>query len=720
MSAKKKKLKHKGLSSASVSVDVIFYIYAFFVFILVPVVFVRDSIDGVQPVRMLMMSTFLPVLALMLFLSGLWKKSTSRLWKNPLVAAMAIFLVITTTSMLWAVNITEAYFDVAKTALFFVFTILSAVLLFHLPDWPEKLTKFIFAAAIISLAVGAVQYIRHVAGAETGFLDDGRPVIYEVKGLMAHKNQYAINLMLMLPFVLYGSIVFKNYWKKLSLSVLAAIIVMIILVHTRSVWTAIVFATIVLTLLAALRRRSLNMSLKQRNLMLIAVFTVLFAGFAVVILIPANDPFSRLAQLKSIAKADAGNNIYRLKIWQITGDMIVDHPVKGVGAGNWKLHAANYFSGYDLKKGQLNWLRPHNDPLWVFAEKGIIGILSYAAVFLLTLFYLIRTFFIAPDLRRRLIALLVFGGLITYHITSLFSFPLERINQQIYLFLFTAAAVQLNFGIKPESNAKNKGNFGILFLLMALVIFPVLYSQAIVKSDRRLVKARFALERSAWDALLREIEGAETWARNLDAEATPLSWYKGLALSGLGKPKLAIDAYQKAHQAHPTKITVLHNMAVVYNRLEDYDNSIRYFEKALDILPEYQESLEGLAATYVQLGQYQKTLHLLERINFDQRTETTKQNLQASRRLILRELVEDALALRAEGRQQEAIQKFDSATRVFHSADMFLMRLENDHGAKLDPQTKLEALMLMPPYRRSEDYKRKVRQLKQQIADGER
>lgn len=720
MSAKKKKLKKKGLSAASINSQLTFYIYAFFVFILVPVVFVRDSIDGVQPVRMLMMSTFLPVLGLMLFLSGLWKKSTSRLWKNPLVVAMAVFLLITTTSMLWAVNITEAYFDVAKTALFFVFTILSAALLYHVADWPEKLSKFIIAAAFISIAVGAVQYLTHVFGAEAGFLEDGRPVIYEVKGLMAHKNQYAINLMLMLPFVLYGSIIFKNYWKKLSLSVLAGITVMIILVQTRSVWTAIVFATIVLTLLAALRYRSLNMSLKQRNLMLIIVFTVLVTGFAVVILIPVSDPFSRLAQLKSITKAEAGNNVYRLKIWQITGDMIVDHPVKGVGAGNWKLHAANYFSGYDLKKGQLNWLRPHNDPLWVFAEKGIIGILSYAAVFLLTLFYLVRTFFDAPNMRRRLIALLLLGGLIAYHITSLFSFPLERINQQIYLWLFTAAALQLHFSNKPESSANNNRNFWILFLLMALMIFPVLYSQAIVRSDRNMVKARFALERSAWNTLIVEIEGAETWARNLDAEATPLSWYKGLALSGLGNPKLAIDAYHEAHQAHPTKITVLHNMAVVYNRLEDYENSIRYFQKALDILPEYQESLEGLAATYVQLGQYQKTLHLLERINFDQRTETTKQNLQASRRLILRELVEDALELRAEGKQKEAIQKFDSATRVFHSADMFLMRLENDHDTKLDTQTKLEVLMLMPPYRRSEDYKNKVRQLKQQIADGER
>jgi O-antigen ligase len=710
----KKKNQHKK-SGTGFSLG--FTFFNLVVFILIPLIFVSASVDGVQPVRLLVLSSFLFLFGAVLFFSRSNDVPVS-VWNNPLIWLVAAFMLITIGSMAFAVNIKETYFDIARVITFFVFTLFTATVLFDTEKRLEQIAGYVVVAASISVTIGIYQFVTIVLWHETGFLPDGRPIIYEIKGMMAHKNQYAINLMLMLPVVLYGSFTFnQKTWKRYAAIVSVLIVLLIILVQTRSVWMALIISTSMLTVAAFIKYKALYLSLRQRNLLFVSVFSIVLMIVFVIIFVPEKDEFSRLGQLKSIAHPEAGNNKYRLKIWNVTADMIADHPYTGIGAGNWKLRAAEYFSGHDLKKNQLNWLRPHNDLLWVFAEKGIFGALVYLGMFLMTLYYLFIAFLRNEEKNDRLLALLIAGGLIGYQVTAMFSFPLERINQQIFLHLFMATAICL-FVKTQHKNSSKRINRKVFFVAALLLLFPIIYSSSIVKSDFRIVKARTLLHREDWSNMVFEALKAETWARNLDPEATPLEWYKGIGFSRLNQPQKAIASYRNALRAHPNKTTVLHNLGVVYTKIGDYHSAIDCFEKVLAILPDDRESLEALSSVYFEQADYHKSFLMLKEIKHGQRTETIKANMQALRRIMLGLVLDEAVNLSNEGREAESWQRFDSAVRIYESPDRFLMMLDNDHAGKFDESTLLKLLRLVPYPERPEAYQQRIEQLKINIGDA--
>lgn len=698
--------------------SILFNLFALVVFIFIPLIYISGTLDGVQPVRLLTISLFLVVFGGLLYLGGRLKSLPVKLWNNPLVWLLFAYLMITTISMAFAINVKETYFDIAKTLTFFVFTLFLVAILFDTNNWEGRITKFIIIAAYFSVIIGIYQLFKYVIFSEADFLPDGRSVIYQVRGLMAHKNQYSINLMLMLPMLVYGLIAFESKsWRRLSLLAIVAVSIMIIILQTRSVWTALLITSFILIIFSSIFYKRIGMTLKSRKLILTSYFAFIALLFSILIFVPSRNEFSRLSQLKSIADPEGSNNEFRLKIWKVTADMIADYPLTGVGAGNWKLHSANYYAGQDLHEKQLNWIRPHNDVLWVFAEKGIAGIIVYIGIFLVTIYYLIITFSRTSEQKTRLLAILIAGGFFCYHISSLFSFPLERINQQIYFHFFAAAAIVLYFKTQQNAGGAQQVTSKISLILVVILIFPIVYSSAILRSDGWLTKARFSLEREAWKNLFFETNNAETWARNLDPEANPLDWYKGLAYSGMNDPANALETYKKALEAHPNKIIVIHNIGIIYSRLGDKENAILYLNKALDIVPTYKASLLAMATFYVEDENYPETLQMLERIRQKQRDVTVVQNLRFVRKAILDQVMDEAFLMKKLGRNEEARQLFDSATRIYHSPDRFLEVLDSSYSFQIDKETLLDILKMVPSENRSESFRQRIEQLKLELDD---
>jgi len=315
--------------------------------------------------------------------------------------------------------------------------------------------------------------------------------------------------------------------------------------------------------------------------------------------------------------------------------MIADHPLKGVGAGNWKLHSAEYYNKYDFdfEKDQLNWLRPHNDYLWVFAEKGIFGFLLFISLFALIFYYIYKILFTDTLREHRIFTLFIFTGLIGYLTVSFFSFPLERINQQIYLALFFSSTIVLH-----HSGRKTKKPVyfqkAVLYPALAIIAFTVVYSYSMLDMEYKVRQASNALMSNNWKALLHYSQTIPTTFRTLDSEATPLVSYQAQAYSNLGQKAKARDLYEQALVAHPTKINIMNNLGKVYYELGEYPKARDMFLQALVILPNYKEALINLSTTYYKMGKYGKTLNTLKRIPPDQRDETIEKNLKAIKKLI--------------------------------------------------------------------------------------
>jgi tetratricopeptide (TPR) repeat protein len=219
---------------------------------------------------------------------------------------------------------------------------------------------------------------------------------------------------------------------------------------------------------------------------------------------------------------------------------------------------------------------------------------------------------------------------------SFFSFPLERINQQVYFALLLAAVITLYHqkrgNKKPVSNPK-------VFLYPAVLILAVstVYGFGVLDLEYKVRETRYAMEKSDWKTMLREAQTLSTTFRNLDSEATPIVSYQAQAYARLGQPEKSRDAYIEALEAHPTKINIMNNLGKVYYELKEYEKAKDLFERALYILPDYTESLINLSTTYYTIGEYEKTFETLKKIPFDQRDETIKRNIIAIKQVLKKE-----------------------------------------------------------------------------------
>ena len=89
----------------------------------------------------------------------------------------------------------------------------------------------------MATALGLYQYIKLTNG------DTGREfflALYQIRGLMAHKNQFAISLFLMLPFSIYGAFELKKRWKYVSIASVTILLISFVFIQTRSVWIAFI------------------------------------------------------------------------------------------------------------------------------------------------------------------------------------------------------------------------------------------------------------------------------------------------------------------------------------------------------------------------------------------------------------------------------------------------------------------------------------------------
>jgi len=616
---------------------VLYNILIGFIILFLPVFYLPRALDHSLMPRVFALSLFLLLFMPVLFLKKRNQFDFSVL-RNKLLLITAAYFFITLVSIFFAINYKESYFDIFKTFLFIALTATFAIVFSNTKDWYIQLPKFVVVAAFIAFAVGIIQYFTDVLNSPKNFLPDGREIIYMVRGVMSHKNQYAISLMLMLPFLGFGIYRYKKGWKWASIIASVLLVCMIVLLKTRSVWVGILLSLFAVVFIISLAPKKFNFTVRFRNIVATLTIISIVAGAVLIDVAGKKDPYSFFGKLRSITNPLSGNNVYRLKIWHVTLYMIADYPITGVGAGNWKINSANYYrvNNYNFKKGQMNWLRPHNDYLWVFAEKGVIGFLLYLLMFGFAIAYILKLLFAEILQERKVLLLFLLSGIICYMTVSFFSFPLERINQQAYFALLLAAVITLyhqNRGNKkPISSPKV-----LLYPVVLILAISTVYGYGVLDMEYKVRETRYAMEKSDWKNMLREAQTISTTFRNLDSEATPVVSYQAQAYARLGQTEKARDAYIESLEAHPTKINMMNNLGKVYYELKEYDKAKDLFERALYILPDYTESLINLSTTYYTLGEYEKTLETLKKIPVDQRDETIKRNLIAIKQVLKKE-----------------------------------------------------------------------------------
>jgi O-antigen ligase len=295
------------------------------------------------------------------------------------------------------------------------------------PEDQKRVLWAIVAAATITAAIavlsGTAQEARAGATAVEG----------RAQGSFTHPNQLAFFLVMSLPPALVLAVRHRGLLRALATGAALILLTALLLTLTRGaiIGAAVSFAVMLVWL--PFRRIAAT----------VLIGLLIFA-------VANGDALSRSKELNLVGarlatvldREDATVNNGRLQIWGTVPQIVSDHPVFGIGLGNF--HA--YSLQYGLSEGGLAFEHAHNVALTVLVEQGVVGFLLLAT----TLFMILRTAALA--LRRRdhpdfALALAPIAGLAGLFVNSMTDYPPgSNPNMALYLLeigLLVAAARHL-------------------------------------------------------------------------------------------------------------------------------------------------------------------------------------------------------------------------------------------------------------------------------------
>lgn len=339
------------------------------------------------------------------------------------------------------------------------------------------------------------------------------------------------------------------------------------------------------------------------------------AGLAFLVVKSEGSLSERLNPLTYLESASANERRF---VWYKTDLLNADHYWWGVGNGSWKfwLPSKTLQGAYRLQEKGIVFTRAHNDYLEIRAEMGIIGAVYFVLLFVLAAAALMWALRQHRDKAAPILA--IGAGLLGYCFIQYFDFPRERIEMQMMLALFFAAAATYGSGFWASGpGIEVPAPLRVPFL--GIIAVGLLYSTLIgwhrVNGEIHNVKMAIAYQKQDYNKVLKEAQAAKNPYLEYNDVAIPFEWYAGTALFKLNKINESIEQYAKAVSLNPWNFQTLNNYATALASAKKYAEAIPIFEKAIEINPKYDEGKFNLAYSHTELGNYTVAMDWLTKVD---------------------------------------------------------------------------------------------------------
>lgn len=271
-----------------------------------------------------------------------------------------------------------------------------------------------------------------------------------ISGTWANPDFFASYILLVIFLGIFLLLIEKDKnWKILLISILALNCLTLILSGTRAAWIGLAFGVSFLFFVWFFS--ALTIELKIRKLIIFGVFffcafLFLFVLFQDALSLDKNLFFQRAL---SVFNVDTLFHSARFPIWQIAVDGWKEKPIFGWGPESFTYVFDKYFKTEHLEfiGENFHYDKPHNKILEITAASGIIGLLSYLAIFFVIFYMLWKSRKTKP-----IIALVFSAFFISYFIANLFSFD----TLGTYLIFFLALGFLENSVFKHIGNSVSK------------------------------------------------------------------------------------------------------------------------------------------------------------------------------------------------------------------------------------------------------------------------
>lgn len=140
------------------------------------------------------------------------------------------------------------------------------------------------------------------------------------------------------------------------------------------------------------------------------------------------------------------SNLERINRWNCAIRMFEERPLFGFGPGTYVFQYAPFQRSKDLTIISTNFGtigHAHSEYLGPLAESGLIGMLSWIAIFLVTVYKGMRLYYNSPNEKTRILALSVTLGLITYYVHGVLNSYIDYDKIAVPMWGFAAVLVAL-------------------------------------------------------------------------------------------------------------------------------------------------------------------------------------------------------------------------------------------------------------------------------------
>jgi tetratricopeptide (TPR) repeat protein len=290
--------------------------------------------------------------------------------------------------------------------------------------------------------------------------------------------------------------------------------------------------------------------------------------------------------------------------------MVKDHPIVGVGLGNFFIYHPLYHRAYLRETHRLDRhhvMRAHNDFVQVLAELGIVGLLLIIWLGYRVVLVGMNSAYKAESSRTGLISVCVFAAVIGIAVNGFFSFPFQNSVPPLLLLLFLAILgwyAERRVGERRIASV-NSWQWIYSFAVVALLVFGV----GVVLQVQRLRGDHFLLEGL-------KHENARDWERAVSAGESSYVYNRypvGLRFR-LGQYYIETEQHRNAITmlksglgSHPYYATGFYNLGLAHFRIKEYKKALSNFKRAVDIYPELDQAHHMLGATLLELGDLEGT-----------------------------------------------------------------------------------------------------------------
>lgn len=558
--------------------------------------------------------------------------------REPIVIASAAYLATCWLSLAFAINVAAGFGDCFRTLGAFLALCITALVLPLDRLWRQWLLEAAVVAALVAVAVGFSRTLLLFAEGvpsrrtlEMAFLD----------GLMSNVNLFAAWLLMLIPWCVAGAVVLRGRWRGIAMALAAAATILVVLLQSRASWLGLLAAALTGGCGILMFQQSLAASHRLRRLVIVC-FAIAFAvGLGLVGIALTDSPAGEAIRARVVTRphqAAGPSDGGRMMVWGLTCRMIDDHFWTGVGAGNFPIRLHEYFGPDDAGNvpdfsmlSSDNWIQPHNDFLWVFAEKGLLGFLAFVAIFgfacRAALFVLRRP----GSPTDAWLALASLGSLIAYATVSCFDFPLDRVSHQIVLAVHLAVLAILSRKQRDATTTRSLPGWLVAPPVVATLALGLCYAWAAWHQEEHVMVARRAQHDGQWLEMRDAARRATTPWKTLDPLAVPVALLEGLAEVQLGNLPAATACFERAFAANPNRLAVLQNLGAAYAQAGRLDDAVAAFAIAAHRYPDRLDVRHNLASALIDAGRFAEAVAVLEDIPAPLRTEAMRDALAYAR-----------------------------------------------------------------------------------------